>query len=80
MGVQEAQTLIQPLLQDPVQDVRKAAQTALHNLGGKETRAPSPPSKIVDGARRWTIGESNSSDDDNDWKARLRAMMGESDQ
>jgi len=80
MGVQEAQALIQPLLQDPVQDVRKAAQTALHNLGGKETRAPSPPSKIVDGARRWTIGESNSSDDDNDWKARLRAMMGESDQ
>jgi 3'-5' exonuclease/HEAT repeats len=79
LGVQEAQAMLQTLLQDPVQDVRKAAQTALRNLSGKETRAPSPPSKIVDGARRWTIGESNSSDDDSDWKARLRAMMGESD-
>ena len=79
LGVQEAQALIQPLLQDSVQDVRKAAQTALRNLSGKETRPPAPPSKIVDGARRWTIGEASSSDDDNDWKARLRAMMGDSD-
>ncbi len=79
LGVQEAGALIQPLLHDPVQDVRKAAQTALRNLSGKETRAPAPPSKIVDGARRWTVGESSDSDDDNDWKARLRAMMGDND-
>lgn len=77
LGVQQSLALIQSLLQDPVQDVRKAAQTALRNLSGKETRAPSPPSKIVDGARRWTIGESDSPNDDDDWKARLRAMMGE---
>jgi hypothetical protein len=79
LGVQEALTLIQSLLQDPVLEVRKAAQTALRNLSGKETRAPAPPSKIVDGARRWTIGETASSDDDDDWKARLRALMGNSD-
>ena len=69
LGVQEAQALIQPLLHYPVQEVRKAAQTALRNLGGKETSRANAPSKIVDGARRWTIGETSSSDDDNDWKA-----------
>jgi hypothetical protein len=69
--------LIEPLLQDPVQDVRKAAQTALRALSGKEARAPSPPSvRGVDGVRSWTIGESTSSDDD-EWKARLRALLGE---
>ncbi|GAC1620497.1 MAG: hypothetical protein NVS4B7_12560 [Ktedonobacteraceae bacterium] len=77
LGMKSAQPLIEPLLQDPVQDVRKAAQTALRNLNGKESRPPGPASKLVDGTRSWTIGETTSSDDDNDWKARLRSMLGE---
>ncbi len=77
LGIKSAASLIEPLLQDPVQDVRKAAQTALRALSGKETRAPSPPPvRGVDGVRSWTIGESPSSDDD-EWKARLRALLGE---
>lgn len=78
LGVQESQPLLQALLQDPVFDVRKSAQTALHNLGRKETRPPSPPSRLVDGVRSWTIDETNSAEDGNDWKARLRSMMGDS--
>lgn len=78
LGVQEAQPLLHALLQDPVFDVRKSAQTAVRNLGRKETRSPSPPSKLVDGVRSWTIGETNNAEDGNDWKARLRSMMGDS--
>lgn len=77
LGVKPAAALIQPLLQDPVQDVRKAAQTALRNLGGKVPRPQGPAAKIVDGARTWTIGESTPAEDESDWKARLRAIMGE---
>jgi hypothetical protein len=77
LGVKQAGALIQPLLQDPVQDVRKAAQTALRNLAGKAPRPQGPAAKIVEGARTWTIGETTSSDDENDWKARLRALMEE---
>ena len=77
LGVQESQPLLQALLQDPVYDVRKSAQTALRNLGRKETRSPSPPSKLVDGVRSWTIGETTNAEDGNDWKARLRSMMGD---
>jgi len=78
LGVKQAKPLIQPLLQDPVQDVRKAVQTALRSLGDKEVRTPFlPATKLADGARSWTIGETNDAGDENDWKARLRAMMGE---
>ncbi|TME58745.1 MAG: hypothetical protein E6I59_17550 [Chloroflexi bacterium] len=77
LGVQESQPLLQALLQDPVYDVRKSAQTALRNLSRKETRSPSPPSKLVDGVRSWTIGETTNAEDGNDWKARLRSMMGD---
>lgn len=77
MGVKEAVPLIEPLLQDPVHDVRKAAQTALRNLSGKENRLQGPAPKIIDGTRSWTIGETSDADDENDWKARLRSLMGE---
>ncbi len=77
LGVKPAAALIQPLLQDPVQDVRKSAQTALRNLGGKVPRPQGPAAKIVDGARTWTIGEPTPAEDESDWKARLRAMMGD---
>jgi hypothetical protein len=78
LGVKQAKPLIQPLLQDPVQDVRKAAQTALRSLGDKEVRPPTlPATRLADGARSWSVGEANDAGNDNDWKARLRTMMGE---
>jgi hypothetical protein len=86
LGVKAARELVRPLLQDPVQDVRKAAQTALRNLGDKDVRPErAAPTRSVDGARTWTIEAASASgvagsdeqDDGNDWKARLRSMMGE---
>lgn len=79
LGIKEARESILSLLSDPVFDVRKAAQTALRSLSGtKEPRPPSLPSKLVDGARSWTVGETaDAADDNSDWKARLRAMMGD---
>lgn len=77
MGIKTAKEAITPLLQDPVHDVRKAAQTALHNLGGKAARPPTLPAKMVDGTRSWSVGGTNNQDDDDDWKARLRSLMGQ---
>jgi hypothetical protein len=76
LGIQEAKSLIEPLLQDPVFDVRKAAQTALRNLEGKGgPRPPVLPPKLVQGVRSWTVGDTDDTGDEDDWKARLRAMM-----
>lgn len=73
---------IRPLLQDPVQDVRKAAQVALQVNGPKEPKTNRPAAvRRADGARSWVIGESQdeeaSASDTDDWKARLRSLMGE---
>lgn len=72
---------IHPLLSDPVFDVRKAAQTALRNLSApKQPSQTIPSSKLSDGTRGWTIGEAeptNTTADANDWKARLRSLMGD---
>ncbi|MEO8973567.1 MAG: HEAT repeat domain-containing protein [Ktedonobacteraceae bacterium] len=76
LGIKEAGPLIRPLLQDPVQDVRKAAQTALRNLSNTPLRTyTTPVIKLADGARSWTVGETKSDNEDDDWKARLRSMM-----
>jgi len=80
LNVEHAKDLIRPLLHDPVQDVRKAAQTALRTQINKE-----PPKnvatrvKFADGTRSWTVGKSNetASTDESDWKARLRSMIDE---
>lgn len=78
LKVEQSKELIRPLLQDPVQDVRKAAQLALRDPSSKEPRGSiAPPARLADGARSWTVGETSSSDDDSDWKARLRSIMGE---
>ena len=67
-----------PLLADPVNDVRKAAQTALRPPGQKSTRPnTATPVRNVDGSRSWTIGASDTGDDEHDWKARLRSLTGE---
>ena len=83
LGYKEGKEAITPLLHDSVYDVRKAAQTALRNLTNhKETRKQKAmPTKLSDGTRRWVIGEpeteeSGSTGEENDWKARLRSMMG----
>jgi hypothetical protein len=76
LGIKSAGGLFEPFLQDPVLDVRKAAQTALRALSGTDARRPSPPSvRDAGGTRSWTLGEGISEEDE--WKARLRAMLGE---
>ena len=76
LGVKEAQAAIRPLLQDPVNDVRKSAQAALRNLNNTPLRTYTTPSiKLADGARSWSVGETESADEEDDWKARLRSMM-----
>jgi hypothetical protein len=79
LNVVYAKDLIRPLLHDPVQDVRKAAQIALRT----QIKEPHPNLatrvKSTDGTRSWTVGDPNEADnsDANDWKARLRSMMDE---
>jgi len=79
LRVEPAEALIRPLLQDSVHDVRKAAQAALRNLGSKQPREQwAMPSRLADGTRSWTVGETNATnnpDDESDWKARLRAII-----
>ncbi len=73
---------IRLLLTDPVNDVRKAAQTALRSPGQKIGKANAAVSvRNVDGSRSWTVGAPASAEDDradeDDWKARLRSIAGE---
>ena len=83
LGLEQSKALITPLLQDPVQEVRKAAQTALRATSHKEPRVrKATPVRNADGTRSWTVGENDEtgtekSSDDSDWKARLRSFMGE---
>lgn len=80
LNVEQGKDLIRPLLHDPVQDVRKAAQTALRTPTNKEphdnvaTRV-----KSADGTRSWTVAGSNETDslDESDWKTRLRSIISE---
>src|SRR6266487_1856524 len=78
LEVEQGKTLIRPLLHDPVQDVRKAAQTALRISINKEPRGKwAIPVKSADGTRSWTVGEmiETGSSDEDDWKARLRSII-----
>ena len=75
-----SKALILPLLHDPVQDVRKAVQTALRTPINREPQSKwTMPIKSTDGTRRWTVGETGetSSADETDWKARLRSIIDE---
>ena len=77
---EHANDLIRPLLDDPVQDVRKAAQTALRVQINKEPRTNlATRVKTTDGTRSWTVGDpgENDTSTENDWKARLRSMIDE---
>lgn len=78
MRIKAAKPAIRVLLQDPVQDVRRAAALALHNLGEKEQRQQRAAStKAADGTRSWVVETKypTTPSDDEDWKARLRSMM-----
>lgn len=84
LGVEDAREFIEPLLQDPVHDVRKAAQTALRFSSQKEPRSQwTMPKRQADGSRSWTIGgdaashEENKPGEEDDWRARLRSLMNE---
>ncbi len=77
-----AQEELETLLQDPVQDVRKAAQNALRNLNTKEPHTPKmPTTRSSDGTRSWVVETQEATNTDGvtidatDWKARLRSMM-----
>ncbi len=78
---EQSRALIRPLLHDPVHDVRKAAQTALRNLSDNTPRQQRAVlTRLADGTRSWTVGEPGgpaNNDDENDWKARLRTVMGD---
>jgi hypothetical protein len=82
LGVEDARELITPLLQDPVHDVRKAAQTALRFSAQKEPRNQwATPRRQADGSRSWSIGgegavtDESTAGGDDDWRARLRSLM-----
>jgi HEAT repeat protein len=83
LGYQTAKEEIAQLLKDPVYDVRKAAQTALRNLSSSKEprRQKAVPARRSDGSRQWVVGaaedEATSGGEDNDWKARLRTLLGE---
>jgi hypothetical protein len=83
LHVPRAEELIRPLLRDPVYEVRKAAQTALRNLNSQTQRQQPQrlaPTRLADGVRSWTVGETSgtaSDEDESEWKARLRAIMDE---
>ncbi|HZU70183.1 MAG TPA: HEAT repeat domain-containing protein [Ktedonobacteraceae bacterium] len=83
LGAEQSRALITPLLQDPVQEVRRAAQTALRSMSPREPRARKTTLvRNADGSRSWTIDANDengkeAASDDNDWKARLRSMLGE---
>lgn len=75
---EQGKALIRPLLQDPVQDVRKAIHALLSGSREKDRRGPGASlTRNADGTRSWSVGDTSSSDDDSDWKARLRSIMGE---
>ncbi|GCE14163.1 hypothetical protein KTT_40220 [Tengunoibacter tsumagoiensis] len=77
LNVQSAQDAITLLLADPVQDVRKAAQTALRNLQTREPRQQRAlPTRAADGTRSWSVENTiQSPDDENGWKSRLRSII-----
>lgn len=82
LDVEQSKALIRPLLHDPVQDVRKVALTALRSVNKEPRGKWAMPVRSADGTRSWTVGETGGTDktgssDEDDWKARLRSIIGE---
>lgn len=72
-----AEPLLRPLLEDSVQDVREAAQSALHYLAG-----PRPAPRVIrshsraNGAVRWTSSAPEAQSSPDDWRSALRSRFG----
>jgi hypothetical protein len=68
---------IRPLLEDPVQDVRQAAQLALENLAAapvrRSPRVPRPPRSA--GPVRWSSDDADTPSADGGWRDALRARF-----
>jgi hypothetical protein len=80
LNVEQSKDLIRPLLLDPVQDVRKAAQTSLRTPSNKEPKDNlATRIKSADGTLSCTVGDSNETGtlDESDWKACLRSIISE---
>lgn len=83
LDFEQSRELIAPLLHDPVYEVRKAAQTALHFASQSAPRSQwATPERRADGTRSWTVGEQTSAGDpgpaeEDDWRARLRSFLNE---
>ena len=80
LGIKSAEEAIRTLLNDPVYEVRKAAEAALRHLNEKEARARrATPIKSTEGTRSWTIEKEQqaqqTAEEDSGWKARLRSII-----
>jgi hypothetical protein len=80
LGVKSAEEAMRCLLDDPVQEVRKAAQASLYNFNEKEPRVQhATPIIAADGTRRWIVEKElqtqQLADDDTGWKSRLRSII-----
>ena len=70
--------LIQPLLADPVQDVRQAAYLAIEQLSGAAPRRHAHRERGPSGPIKWTSATSEEEETASaeDWRAKLRASFG----
>lgn len=69
--------LIQPLLEDPVQDVRQAAYLAIEQLSGVAPRRPARRERPTTGPVKWTSAASEEEPASaEDWRVKLRARFG----
>src|SRR5260370_39208035 len=79
LGVKSAEEAMYSLLHDPVQELRKAAQTALRNLNEKEPPVQrTTPIIAADGTRSWIVEKDQTqqaADEDVGWKSRLRSII-----
>jgi hypothetical protein len=66
---------IRLLQEDPIQDVRQAAQTALALLQGPASTRPSLRPERRNGRRIWSAANNDAADQDEPWRAALRARF-----
>lgn len=80
LGLKSAEEAMRSLLDDPVQEVRKAAQASLHSLNDKEPRVQrATPMIAADGTRSWIVEKEQQAqqlaDEETGWKSRLRSII-----
>lgn len=79
LGIKSAEEAMHSLLNDPVYEVRKAAEAAIRTLNEKEVRVQrTTPITSADGTRRWIVEkeqQTQQNTDEDDWKSRLRSII-----